>query len=138
MFPSDFWFDKWKIHGGEDLFDKIANGVTESDVVVLFASKASLTSGWVEKEWETKLKEEIEDKVMRLIVAIIDETTPNELPVLLQNKYMVIMLRDGVEGPFLDSSIEKLAVSIARLASKLLLKRFRQDGSQDSHAKQPA
>jgi hypothetical protein len=117
-FPSDFWLDKWKIHGGDDIYDKIESGVAEADIVVLFASKASLASGWVEKEWKTKLAQEIRERDIRLIVAIIDETTPNDLPAFLQNKLAVIILESDLDG-----SIEKLAAGIAKSASKLLLKR---------------
>ena len=114
-FPCDIWFDKWKIRGGDDIHQKVERGVHGSDIVVLFASTASLASGWVEKEWRSKHLEEINSGEIRVITAVLNGTTPNDLPTFLKMK-LAIVLSDSD----LHFSIEELAESVAFHASERL------------------
>lgn len=107
-FPADFWFDKWKIRIGEDIHQKVEKGVSGSDIVVLFSSKTSMDSGWVQKEWRTKHYQEISSGGIRVIVAIIDSSSPNDLPDFLKSKLAIVL-----SGSDLDYSIDRLAESIA-------------------------
>lgn len=63
--PLTFWYDKWSIRAGDDIHQVIDKGVEGSDFVLVFISKNSLKSGWVEKEWRKKHYNEIEKKIFR-------------------------------------------------------------------------
>lgn len=114
-FPSDLWFDKWKIKGGDDIHQKVERGVAGSDIVILFASSASLKSGWVDKEWRSKHLEEIKSGEIRVITAVLNGTTPNELPDFLKMKLAIVLSESD-----LHFSIEELAESVAFHATERL------------------
>lgn len=88
-FPSDIWVDKWKIKPGDNIHQVIEKGVDCADMVILFASPSSLRSGWVEKEWRTKHAEEIKSRNIRLIVSLLNNTKPEDLPPFLKDKLAV-------------------------------------------------
>lgn len=114
--PSDLWIDKRKILPGDNIHTEVERGLVRSDVLVLFASNASLKSGWVEQEWRLLHEKEIAEKRTRVIVAIIDETRASDLPALLKAKLASIC-------PIRDSSLESaaaLAEAIAIQAGRLL------------------
>ncbi|AFL73259.1 toll/interleukin-1 receptor domain-containing protein [Thiocystis violascens] len=118
-FPSDFWLDKWKIRPGDDIHQKVELGVAGSDIVILFASANSLASGWVEKEWRTKHLEEISNGEIRVIVAIIDGTSPKKLPEFLKSKLAIVLSETDYEY-----SVGDLAESIGYHASTHLARLF--------------
>jgi len=118
-FPADLWFDKWKIRGGDDIHQKVERGVEGSDIVILFASSSSLKSGWVDKEWRTKHLEEINSGEIRVITAVLNGTTPNELPSFLRLKLAIVLSESD-----LHFSIEELAESAAFHASERLRHMF--------------
>lgn len=88
-FSSDIWFDKWKIKAGDDIYQEVEKGVECADMVVLFASQSSLESKWVEKEWQTKHSTEITTKNICLVVALLNNTKPENLPPFLKGKLAV-------------------------------------------------
>lgn len=117
QFPADIWLDKWKIVPGEDIHQEVERGVDIADIVVLFASESSLNSGWVDKEWRTKHAEEISSKNIRVVVAILDKTKPEDLPAFLKGKLAVRM--DDI-----DTFTTELAKAISLHAHRSLESRF--------------
>lgn len=91
IFPSSFWYDKWNIRAGGDIHQEVEKGVEGSDFVIVFISKDSLKSGWVEKEWRKKHYDEITNKKIQVIAIIIDNTEPSELPGFLKTKKAIIL-----------------------------------------------
>lgn len=91
IIPSTLWYDEWSIRAGEDIHQEIEKGVEDSDFVIVFISKDSLLSGWVEKEWRTKHYDEISRKRIQVIALIIDDTSPSELPGFLNTKRAIIL-----------------------------------------------
>ncbi|GJM05596.1 MAG: hypothetical protein DHS20C09_15920 [marine bacterium B5-7] len=118
-YPSDFWFDKWKISGGEDIQREVEKGVANSDLVVLFASRESLKSGWVEKEWRSKYQEEIETSSVKVIVAIIDNSSPDSLPQFLRGKRAL-----KISSSDWDVSVMALTERVAKVAAENLERLF--------------
>lgn len=90
IFPTNLWVDNRMIVAGDNIHTELEHGVAASDLVVLFASKSSLSSGWVEEEWRTKHQKEVEEQRTRVVVAIIDKTKPMSLPTLLNKKLAAI------------------------------------------------
>jgi len=89
--PSTFWYDKWSIRAGGDIHQEVERGVEGSDFVLVFISKNSLKSGWVQKEWKRKHFKEISNKHIQVIAIIIDDTNPEDLPGFLPMKKAVIL-----------------------------------------------
>jgi hypothetical protein len=114
--PSDLWIDKRKIVPGDNIHVEVERGVIGSDIVVLFASSSSLKSGWVDQEWRLLHEKEIAEHRTRVIVAIIDEAKPSELPAMLKAKLAAIC-------PLMTTSmaaVSPLGAAIATQAKRLL------------------
>jgi hypothetical protein len=116
LFPGELWIDKERIVPGDNIHAAVQRGIASSDIVVLFASKASLASGWVEEEWRTKHQKEVKEKRTRVIVAIIDDTRPSDLPPFLSGKLASICCFHS--SP--DKNAGTLARAIATQSTKLL------------------
>lgn len=118
-FPTNFWFDREKIPVGHNIHQAVESGLAEADVVILFASKKSMASGWVEHEWRAKHQQEIESKRIRLFVVIIDDLQPSQLPEFLSKKLALIMA-----GADMGNSIRNLADSVCDQAKKIMEQQF--------------
>ncbi len=77
------WLDEYEIKAGESIPSKIQQGITECEHVIVFLSKNSVKSSWVETEWMAKFHKEIASGKNAVITALIQEC---EIPLLLQNK----------------------------------------------------
>lgn len=49
------WFDKWEIKYGDNIVQKISDGLSESDYLCLVVSNNSIKSGWVLNEYSSVL-----------------------------------------------------------------------------------
>ena len=77
--------DKWVFEVGNDLGVAINEAMESSSTFVLFASKASLASAWVQIEIGLAKKLEASDNLKSSLVFIIDhETQPSDLPKWMQ------------------------------------------------------
>ncbi len=85
----DCWLDVWKIRSGEFIQEAIEYALSSSHIMLLMVSKSSLQSNWVEKEWRTKFEEEINSKSIKVIAVVLDNTKPDELPVILKRKKVI-------------------------------------------------
>lgn len=79
----DPWLDEWEIRVGECIPSKIEHGISEADYVVVVLSPSSVNSGWVEKEWQTKYWDEIEQNKTLVLPALIEDC---KIPPLLKIK----------------------------------------------------
>jgi hypothetical protein len=93
----DIWLDKWKMKGGDCIQEGVERGLAESDLLLLMLSAESAKSGWVEKEWRTKIEEEITQKKIKIITCILDDTTTSSLPKMLQVKQSIFL--DQTKAP---------------------------------------
>jgi len=82
----DFWLDLWRIRGGDNIQDKIVEGIEGCDYLLLMVSKKSLASGWVNHEWKAKFQEEISTGKVKVIAVLVDDVSLEELPFFLQQK----------------------------------------------------
>jgi TIR domain len=55
----DVWIDEEEISVGDSISKGIQKGLTESNYVCIWLTKDSVESGWVQKEWESKISEEV-------------------------------------------------------------------------------
>ena len=57
------WVDQWEMLPGDKLVDRVFDGgLKPSDVVIVVLSKASIQKPWVQKELNTAVVKNIEDK----------------------------------------------------------------------------
>lgn len=109
--PSSIWYDKQSIKFGDSIYKQVQKGVINSALVLVFISKQSLESGWVEEEWQSKHQDEIKSGRVALIGIIIDDTDPKDLPHLLKVKRHAILPKTGsVE---FSKAVEEVASHIA-------------------------
>ncbi len=95
LYPCDFWVDKEEIKAGANIHSGVEKGIEECDLVLVFISDKSLSSGWVEREWRDKHCEEINCGNVKVICCFIDETPIDELPRSLSNKKAIFLTRNG-------------------------------------------
>lgn len=82
----DAWVDKWEMHPGDSLVNKIfEEGIGQSDVVIIVLSENSISKKWVMEELNSATLRRIEEDV-RIIPVIINDfvTVPTSLNHLLR------------------------------------------------------
>lgn len=55
------WLDEEEIKVGESISKKIQEGLRDSTYLCIWLTKESIESGWVEKEWLPKIKQEVDE-----------------------------------------------------------------------------
>ncbi|MBL7823678.1 MAG: toll/interleukin-1 receptor domain-containing protein [Saprospiraceae bacterium] len=79
---NDFevWFDEDKIGIGDEIITKIQEGLQETNYLIIWLTKYSVESGWVRREWQSKLNEEIYlNKTLVLPILVEDCNIPSFL-----------------------------------------------------------
>jgi hypothetical protein len=70
----DVWFDEWNIKVGKSLMNEIQKGITSADYVIIFISKNSKKSKWVDLEYRTSLTRQVGKNKLKLLPAKLDST----------------------------------------------------------------
>lgn len=83
MHGHSVWFDEWDIKVGDCIVEAIEIGLDSSEFILILLSQNSVSSGWVEREWKTKYWDEVSEKRITVIPALIQEC---EIPTLLKTK----------------------------------------------------
>lgn len=89
------WFDEWKIRAGENIVQKVSEGISSADYVLVILSEFSVKSGWVEKEWQTKYWDEIQENKVYVIPVLYKECL---IPPLLKLKKYADFSKDYNDG----------------------------------------
>jgi hypothetical protein len=66
------WLDEWEIDVGDPITEKIQAGLSHAQYVAVWLTKDSVNSGWVTKEWHTKIYQEIGSKEV-LVLPLLGE-----------------------------------------------------------------
>lgn len=77
------WFDEWDICVGESIPEKVSNGLSDADFIVVVLSGNSIKSQWVEREWHAKYWSEIEKNQTIVLPLLIEDC---KVPELLKTK----------------------------------------------------
>ncbi|WP_243448479.1 toll/interleukin-1 receptor domain-containing protein [Candidatus Thiosymbion oneisti] len=85
------WLDKWAIHFGSDIVQEVEKGIDDAEFLILMLSRASIESGWVEKEWRSKFTKELQQKKTKVICVKLEDC---EIPTLLASKKYVDAIGD--------------------------------------------
>ncbi len=89
------WIDEWEIYVGHPIGHKIGEGLKEADFVAVLLTKHSVKSGWVEKEWQARIGEEVE---MKKVVVLPLKAEECEIPILLREKRYANFVADYTTG----------------------------------------
>jgi len=91
----DVWLDEWSILVGESIPQGIQVGIEKCQFVIVILSKHSVKSKWVEREWQAKYWQEVEDGKINVLPAMIEKC---EVPPLLRVKKYANFIIDYSKG----------------------------------------
>lgn len=94
----DVWFDKWDVFAGDSLTTTIADGISRSDVFLIFLSSNSVRAPWVKEELKVALSRRRKDLNFLLIPVLLDYC---EIPEFLQDDVFVDWRNEG-NDPFAE------------------------------------
>jgi len=80
----DVWIDKWKIKVGDSITERINEGITASDFLIVVLSRSSVNSRWVKEELNAATVKKIEEEKHAFILPVLLEDC--EIPALLRDK----------------------------------------------------
>jgi len=104
------WFDEREIQPGDNIIDKISNGLLHSRNIVPFISRDQLQSGWARNEYESVLARIITQTTsQRIIPVVLDYTPHDDIPLFLTN-YRFERYLDPVEYERFLNYLEKVKV----------------------------
>lgn len=75
--------DEAEIKLGDSLTQNISSGIDEVEYVVALVSQSSINSGWVGKELDIAMNQEIENRRVKLLAVRLDDS---DLPLFLRGK----------------------------------------------------
>ena len=86
------WLDEWNIVPGDQISQAIEHGLDKSEFVIFMLSSNSVNSGWADKEWRTKLDDELAAKAVKVICVRLDDCA---IPKLLSGKKYIDALKNN-------------------------------------------
>ncbi|MBE0672934.1 MAG: toll/interleukin-1 receptor domain-containing protein [Anaerolineales bacterium] len=97
QYGIDVWLDEWEIVVGHSITQKIQEGLGDCRFLALILTKHSIKSGWVEKEWQSRIGEEATNKRVSILPILADDC---EIPILLRDKKYADFTKDFGIGFF--------------------------------------
>lgn len=82
-YKARVWLDRWELHVGDSIIDKIQDAIQESDALIIIISKSSMKSEWCKKELSSGLLRELEEKKVLVLPALLEKC---DMPVFLRGK----------------------------------------------------
>ncbi len=80
---TDIWIDRWELHVGDSLINKIEKAIEQATAFVFVLSKASVNSNWCRKELTSSLIRELEQKKVFVLPILIEDC---DIPLFLREK----------------------------------------------------
>lgn len=114
------WLDAKEIYTGDNLVKKISDGLENSRYLALLLTNNSVTSRWVEEEWQSKYLEEI-NSGSTIILPLLTESC--EVPFFLRKKRYADFRHSFKEGlkEILTVLSENSSVTVDYFLENLLL-----------------
>lgn len=103
----DVWLDEQRIHVGDSIPEKVAQGLADSDYFLIAVSEKSVESDWVKKELNGALVNEVERRKVHV------------LPLKLDSSKMPIAIADKKYADFSKSYKSGLSELVAALKAKI-------------------
>ncbi len=93
------WLDENEILVGDSIPDKIQKGLDSSDFIIILLSKYSVKSGWVKREIESKLINEISTGKISILPVLCENLDESwSIPPLLSSKKYADIISDFERG----------------------------------------
>ncbi len=89
------WFDEWKIQVGESIPQKIGEGIQNADALLVVLSQHSTKSKWVEREWQNKYWDEVNEGDVKVLPVLYQDC---KIPELLKIKKYADFREDYNDG----------------------------------------
>ena len=105
----DVWYDKWSLRVGDNLIQKINEGLKETDVLIVIVSKNALRSKWVLHEFSAMALGDLSSEKSRIIPVLVDKSS---VPQYLA-RYVYVDLTIDV-----DSGIQRIISTLSEKPSK--------------------
>jgi hypothetical protein len=77
------WYDDWEMRVGDSLVERIQEGIQESGFLAVVLSPRSVQSGWVRRELNAALAEELQRKGVFVLPILFEDC---EIPLFLRDK----------------------------------------------------
>jgi hypothetical protein len=116
------WFDEETIQVGDSIPGAIQEGLSSADFLVVVLSKPAVESKWVEKEWQAKYWDEVNERRITVLPVVRDDC---ELPAMLKAKRNANFRESYAVGFYqLCQAIERPLQPSTRTPDKTLLNRL--------------
>ncbi|MEO3830125.1 toll/interleukin-1 receptor domain-containing protein [Actinomadura sp. B10D3] len=89
------WLDEWEIGVGDSIVEKINNGLTDSNYLVLCYSEAGSLSSWMGREWMSALARQLDGAGITLLPVRL---TGGEPPAILADIKYADLVADWPGG----------------------------------------
>jgi len=76
----DPWIDRDNVLAGDDVLERLGEGLKTMDLLLFVVSRDALRSEWVDRELKFATKRAIKDREIRILPFIIDDTPDDALP----------------------------------------------------------
>jgi len=99
----DVWIDSLKLRVGDNIQNKIGEGLESADLLIVVVSKNSFRSSWVQKEFSAIALQQISKRERRIIPVKIDTS---DVPSYLANRLYIDLSKNFEDG------LERLVAAI--------------------------
>jgi len=117
------WIDGWEMKPGDNLRDKISDGIANASFFLVVLSPSALSSRWVKYELSSGMIDEIEQGQVRVIPAIAGQAEYADLPADLRAKYCLDLRTDESKELAIEAIVDLLQPEVRR--RKELMDRLR-------------
>jgi hypothetical protein len=105
------WVDRWELHVGDSLRQRIEGAIGQASAVVVVLSPSALESAWFQQELSAGLVRELEERRVIVLPVLIEDC---EIPLFLRNKLYADFRSD------FDAGLRQVMESLARVISQSL------------------
>lgn len=109
----EVWFDETHVRVGDSVSREIQYGLQQTDFVAVLLSREGVQSGWVEKEWQSRIAAEAEERKVFILPVKVGEC---EIPPLLRDRKFADLTGDYQSG--LDQLITAIRGNRRDLAAR--------------------
>lgn len=89
---ENVFYDSWSIQPGDDILDKMNEGLEKADIFFFFMSPNSLASDMVRIEWQNALFKKVTENNVKFIPVLIADV---KIPSLIAQKLYIDILHNG-------------------------------------------
>lgn len=91
---ENVFYDSWSIQPGDDILDKMGEGLEQADIFFFFMSPNSLASNMVKIEWQNALFKKVTQNNVKFIPVLIADV---KIPSLIAQKIYIDILNQGLD-----------------------------------------